>query len=120
MESVLILIDKAPYGWEDAFSGFYVAIACLNQDIEVDVLLMGDGIYAALEDQNPGGGINYPNVGELTYLIFPERNLFVHQGSLKERGIEEDVLVEAAEIIGDDELYEIINSKTGKTAFIRI
>lgn len=120
MENVLILIDKAPYGFEDAFSGFYVAIACLNQDTEVDVLLMGDGVYAALEDQNPGDGINYPSVGELAYLIFPERNLFVHRDSLKERGIEEDDLVEAAEIIDDEEIYEIIKLKTGKTAFMKI
>jgi len=120
MKSVIIIIDKAPYGWEDAFSGFYVAIACLNRDTDADVLLVGDGVYAALEDQNPGDGIKYPHVGELAYLIFPEGSMFVHQDSLNDRGILEEDLVEAAEVIDDGELYEIIKSKTGSTAFIRI
>ena len=120
MESIIIVIDKAPYGWEDAFSGFYVAIACLNRNVDADVLLLGDGVYAALEGQNPGKGIKYPHVGELAYLIFPEGNMFVLEESLNERGILEEDLVEAAEIIDDDEFYEIIESKGSKTAFIRI
>lgn len=120
MKSVIIIIDKAPYGWEDAFSGLYVAIACLNRDTDADVLLIGDGVYAALEDQNPGDTIKYPHVGELAYLIFPEGSMLVHQDSLLDRGISEDDLVEAAEIIDDKELYEILKSKTGKIAFIRI
>ena len=120
MESIIIIIDKAPYGWEDAFSGFYVAIACLNRNTDADVLLMGDGVYAALEGQNPGEGIKYPHVGELAYLIFPEGRMFVHKESLNERGIFEEDLVEAAEIIDDKGFYEIIESKSGRTAFIRI
>jgi len=39
---------------------------------------------------------------------------------MQERGVEEDDLVEAAQIINDTELYEIIKSKTKETAFIRI
>jgi len=120
MDSVLIIVDKAPYGYEDTFSGFYVAIACLNRGMASDVLLVGDGIYAAIRDQEPGGSVNYPNVGELSYLIFPEGNIFVHLESMQERGIGEDDLVEAAQIINDKELYDIIKSKTKKTAFIRI
>ncbi len=120
MDSVLIIIDKAPYGHEDAFSGFYAAIACLNRGMNADVLLVEDGVYAALEDQEPGGSIKYPNVGELSYLIFPEGSLFVHLSSMKDRGIEEEDLVEAAQVITDTEFYDIIKSKTKKTAFIRI
>jgi tRNA 2-thiouridine synthesizing protein C len=120
MDSVLIIVDKAPYGYEDTFSGFYVAIACLNRGMKADVLLVGDGIYAAIKDQEPGGSINYPNVGELSYLIFPEGSIFVHKESLLDRGIGEDDLVEAAQIIDDTQLYEIISSKTKNTAFIRI
>lgn len=119
MDAMLIVIDKAPYGWEDAFSGFYVAIACLNRNMDADVFLIGDGVYAALENQNPSG-IKYPHVGELTYLIFPEGSVFVHQESLEERGIKAEDLVEAAEIIDDTQIYEIIHAKTGKTAVIKI
>ena len=120
MDSVLIIVDKAPYGYEDTFSGFYVAIACLNRRMDSDVLLVGDGVYAAIKDQKPGGSVNYPNVGELSYLIFTEGNIFVHLESMQDRGIVEEDLVEAAQIVDDTELYEIIKSKTKETAFIRI
>jgi len=39
---------------------------------------------------------------------------------MQDRGIVEEDLVEAAQIIDDTELYEIIKSKTKETAFIRI
>lgn len=120
MKSALIIIDKAPYGYEDAFSGFYVAIACLNRDLDADVVLINDGVYAAMEDQESEENIKFPNVGELCYLIFPEGSLFVHEKSMQERGIGEEELVEAAEVINDQELYEIIRSKTIETAIIKI
>jgi len=120
MNSTLIIIDKAPYGLEDAFSAFYVAIACLNRNTDADVLLVGDGVYAVLEDQNPGETIKYPEVGELAYLIYPEGNIFVHQDSLEERGIETEELMEAVDVIDDDELYEYLESKIEKTVFIKI
>ncbi len=120
MDSVLIIVDKAPYGYEDTFSGFYVAIACLNRGMKADVLLVGDGVYSAIKNQEPGGSVNYPKVGELSYLVFPEGSIFVHKESMQDRGIEEDDLVEAAQIIDDTKLYEIISSKTKNTAFIRI
>lgn len=120
MDSILIIVDKAPYGYEDTFSAFYVSIACLNKGMDSDVLLVGDGVYAALKDQNPGGSVNYPNVGELSYLIFPEGNIFVHLNSMDDRGLNEEDMVEAAQIIDDNELREILLSKTKDTAFIRI
>ncbi|MCQ8905015.1 MAG: DsrE family protein [Methanothermobacter sp.] len=110
MKSALVIIDRAPYGCENAFSGLYIVIACLNSSLDADVLLMEDGVYAAVADQ-VSGAIGYPNVEELTYLIFPEGSVFVHERSLKERGLEEDDLVEAAEVIDDTELYEIFRLK---------
>ncbi|MGB9837455.1 DsrE family protein [Methanothermobacter sp.] len=118
MKSALIIIDRAPYGCEDAFSGLYVVIACLNSSLDADVLLIEDGVYAAVADQAPDA-IEYPNVEELTYLIFPEGSVFVHERSLKERGLEEEDLVEAAEVIDDHELYEIFRVKPD-TAIVKI
>lgn len=110
MKSVLIIIDRAPYGWEDAFSGFFVEIACLNRQLNSDVILIEDGVYAALDNQN-SESIKFPGVGELTYLIFPEGNIFVHEDSINERGINQFDLMETVDIINDEELYKIIRSK---------
>ncbi len=82
--------------------------------------LLGMVSTAAIKNQEPGGSVNYPKVGELSYLVFPEGSIFVHKESMQDRGIEEDDLVEAAQIIDDTKLYEIISSKTKNTAFIRI
>ena len=120
MESILIVVDKAPYGYEDTFSAFYVSIACLNRGMQADVLLIGDGVYAAIKGQKPGGTVDYPNVGELSYLIFPESKIFVHSSSLERRSIEEGELVEAAEIIDDIQLSQILLSKTKNRAFMRL
>ncbi len=119
MESALIIIDKPPYGWEDSFSGYYVAIACLNRDFDADIFLVGDGVYSALENQKSQETLKFPNVGELAYLVFPEGSIFVHKNSIDERGILEDELVESAQVIDDEELFEILESKMGAVAFIK-
>jgi sulfur relay (sulfurtransferase) DsrF/TusC family protein len=110
MESILIIIDKAPYGYEDAFSGFFVEIACLNRQLNSDVILVEDGVYAALDNQD-SDGLKFPGVGELTYLIFPEGNIYVHKDSIEERGINESDLMETIDIINDEEIYGLIKSK---------
>ena len=120
MKSILIVVDKAPYGYEDTFSAFYVSIACINKGMQADVLLLGDGVYAAIKGQKPGGTVNYPNVGELSYLIFPESKILVHSHSMEERSIKEEDLVEAAQVIDDIELGKILLSKTKDKAFIRM
>ena len=51
MTSSLVIIDKAPYGHENALSGVYIAIASLDKGIKSDVLLMGDGVYSAIKNQ---------------------------------------------------------------------
>ena len=99
MGTVLIIVNKVSYGYEDTFSAFYVAMVCFNKGIDADVLLTGEGIYAAINGQTPFGSVNYPKVGELFYLIFPEGNIYVPLESMVERGIKEDVLVETFQII---------------------
>ncbi len=111
MQSALIIIDKAPYGYENALSGIYIAIAGLDKGIQADILLMGEGVYSALKDQSSEKTIGYPSVGELTYSIFPEGNLFIHLNSLTQRGIEYGDLVEIAELIDDKTLYNLSKSK---------
>ncbi len=110
MNSVLIIIDRAPYGFENAFSGFFVEIACLNRQLSSDVILVEDGVYAALDNQD-SDGLKFPGVGELTYLIFPEGNIFVHEDSINQRGISESDLMETIDIINDEGVYELIKSK---------
>jgi tRNA 2-thiouridine synthesizing protein C len=109
--SSLIIIDKAPYGQENALSGIYIAIANLDKGINSDVLLMGDGVYAAQKNQSAEKTIGYPSVSELLYSLFPNGTLFVHLDSLINRGIKYEDLVEIAELIDGKTLYELSKSK---------
>ncbi len=112
MHSALIIIDKAPYGYENALSGIYIAIASLDKGIKTDVLLMDDGVYAALNNQSPIKSIGYPSIEELTYSLFPNGNLFIFKDSLIEKGIYHKDLVDIAEIIDKKTLYNLLKSKT--------
>lgn len=107
MKSVLIIIDKALYGYEDDFAGLYVAIACLDNGLDADVFLVGDSVYVAMKDQLSEESIGYPSVGELSYSIYLNGNLFVDSESLTERGLTDQDLVEIAEIIDDKSLCNI-------------
>jgi len=112
MKSILVIIDKAPYGRENALGGLYIAIACLDRSFTADVLLMDDGVYAALNYQNPEESIKYPNIGELMYSVFPQGKIFVHVDSLIQRGLEDHDLIEIAEMIEDKSLYDVMQSKS--------
>ena len=111
MHSALIIIDKAPYGYENALSGIYIGIAGLDKGIHTDILLMGDGVYAALKNQFSEKTIGYPSISELTYSLFPNGTLFVHLDSLIQRGINNEDLVEIAELIDSKTLYNLSKSK---------
>lgn len=111
MPSAIVIIDKAPYGCENALSGIYVALAAMEKNIDTDVLLIGEGVYAALKNQRAERSIHYPSVGELIYSLFPNANLYVYAKSLIEKSIEYEDLIETAELIEDKSLLEILESK---------
>ena len=111
MTSSLIIIDKAPYGHENALSGVYIAIASLDKGIKSDILLMGDGVYSAIKNQTAEKTIQYPSLSELIYSIFPNGTLYVHLDSLIERGIKYEDLIEIAELIDGKTLYNLSKSK---------
>lgn len=111
MSSSLVIIDKAPYGHENALSGIYIAIASLDKGINSDVLLMGDGVYAAQKNQSSEQSIKYPSLSELIYSLFPNGTLFVHLDAIIKRGIKYEDLVEIAELIDGKTLYNLAKSK---------
>jgi tRNA 2-thiouridine synthesizing protein C len=111
MTSALVIIDKAPYGHENALSGIYIAIASLDKGINCDVLLMGDGVYAAQKNQSSEQAIKYPSLSELIYSLFPNGTLFVHLDAIIERGIKYGDLVEIAELVDGKTLYNLSKSK---------
>lgn len=107
INSVLLIITKPPYGFEDCFSGLYVAVSCLNNGLKCSIIFITDGVYATLANQKPEK-IFMPSVADLIYTLLPEADLFVHKNSLKERGILESMIIKGIKIVEENEIAEII------------
>jgi sulfur relay (sulfurtransferase) DsrF/TusC family protein len=107
INTVLLIITKPPYGYEDCFSGLYVAVSCLNSGLKCSILFIADGVYATIANQNPEK-ISMPSVADLIYTLLPEADLFAHKNSLNEREIPESMMIKGIKIVEESELAEII------------
>lgn len=107
INNVLLIITKPPYGFEDCFSGLYIAIACLNSRLRCIILFIGDGAYVTISNQNPEK-ISMPSVADLIYTLLPESELYVHKESLQERKIPESRIIKGIKPVDEDELAKII------------
>src|SRR3989337_946138 len=62
-ESLLIILNQAPYVGERAWNALRLAITALAKDIEVRIFLIDDGIYVARKGHRSPDGV--PNLEEL-------------------------------------------------------
>jgi len=108
VNSILIMITKAPYGRENVYGGLYTAIACLERKLSVTVVLVNDGVYSAMKGQASYKTLGYPNIEDLFYALFPPAKIFVDQSSMDERGIQKEDLIEIVEVIDEEELLNRI------------
>ncbi|RLG52006.1 MAG: sulfur reduction protein DsrE [Thermoproteota archaeon] len=100
MSSLLVVLTKPPYGREDALGAAYTALACAEKGISSTLLLVGDGVYAAMRGQRPQG----PSIEDLLYASYPDVKLLVDGKSMEERGIRRDELVEHAKVADQKEI----------------
>ena len=105
--SVVILVTSAPYGRENAYGGFYTAIASLDSDLRTVVVLTGDGVYSALRGQSGEKSLGYPTIGDLFHRIHPRAKIYAESSSLNERGLGKADLIEIVEPIEDRGLLEV-------------
>ncbi|MBS7287354.1 MAG: DsrE family protein [Candidatus Freyarchaeota archaeon] len=106
-EKIILIITKPPYGLEDCFSGLYVAVACLNSSLRCNVIFIGDGVYAALAQQNTEK-LSVPSVEDLIYALLPDAKLYIHKKSLLERGIPESKIIKGIRLVEDEEVAELL------------
>jgi sulfur relay (sulfurtransferase) DsrF/TusC family protein len=106
-ESIVVIIGKAPYGNENVYGAFYTAVASLELNLKVTIILIDDGVYAAIKAQKPEA-IGYPSLEDLASRLYPECTLLVDTNSLTERGIVKDSLVKSAKLVEQEEFLETI------------
>ena len=110
-ESVVVLMRKAPYGSVYTAEGLRSILGVGVFEIDVHVLFIDDGVYALVKGQDPSSldmkalGDAFPTLPE-----FGVSKFYVHEPSLKERGLKVEDLVIDVEIVDDAGAAQVMES----------
>ena len=98
-QKILILINDAPYGTENAYNALRLAIQLGkdHEDVEVRVFLMADAANCAIANQNtPNGYYNIERM--LKFIIAKGAKVKICGGCADARGLKNVLLIEGSEI----------------------
>jgi sulfur relay (sulfurtransferase) complex TusBCD TusD component (DsrE family) len=92
-----IILTKAPYGEESSWNALRLAHALCAKGINVNIFLLGDGVFLAKKGQTtPAGYYNLENM--LEDLIKKGVTVGVCGTCVKSRGLSEEELISGAKI----------------------
>ncbi len=95
-ESVLIVLNDAPYGTEKSYNGLRLAIALQARGSEVNVFLMADAVFCGIPKQETPPG--YYNITEMLERVLTKGGRVAACGScMKARGLKVDGLVKGVQ-----------------------
>lgn len=109
-KKVLILFRRAPYGSLYTAEGLRTAIGLLTFEAQVGLALVGDGVFWALGNNQPG----YFGMKPLDQALITLQNeyelkgLYIEIDSLQERGLDPDIIRGSFSKIKRPDLAEII------------
>jgi sulfur relay (sulfurtransferase) DsrF/TusC family protein len=114
--TIIVQISRAPFGHENTFAGLYVASASLSKGLDVVVVLMGDGAFAARKGQVDPQALIFmpPTETQLVDIADIGGRIIVDRNALGERAIEERELIEGIEVMDTDEINDLILEKGEK------
>ena len=104
---VLIIINKAPYGSEDAYNALRLAMALQNEqkNIEIRIFLMADAVLCALPKQVTPDG--YYNIERMFKAVINKGGEIKACGSCSQsRGLKDLALVDGVRISSINQLAE--------------
>ncbi len=113
MDKIVILMRKPPYGSVYTAEGFRTIMALAVFEMELNILFMEDGVFTLAKDQKPEGldmkalGEGFPMLADMNVKKF-----YVHQDSLKERGLTPDDLVMKVDLLDDAGVADVLKSAT--------
>ncbi len=111
MNTVAVLMRRAPYGSVYTAEGFRTLMGIAVFEMDIRVIFMDDGVYALLEDQDPAKldmkplGEGFPMLTE-----FDVNEFYVHDESLAERGLTADDLLMDVEVVDGARIAEILDA----------
>ena len=111
MDTVAVLMRKAPYGSVYTAEGFRTLMGIAVFEMDISAVFMDDGVYALLANQNPDKldmkplGDGFPMLKD-----FDVEKFYVHDESLAERGLTVADLVMDVEIVSGAQIAEILET----------
>jgi sulfur relay (sulfurtransferase) DsrF/TusC family protein len=114
--TIIVQISRPPFGHENTFAGLYVASASLSKGLDVIVVLMGDGAFAARKGQvDPQANIFMPSTEtQVVDIVDIGGRVIVDKDALSERAIDEGELIEGIEVMETDAINDLILDKGEK------
>ena len=109
MDTVAVLMRKAPYGSVYTAEGFRTIMGIAVFEMDISVVFMDDGVYALVEGQDPAKldmkplGDGFPMLRE-----FGVSRFYVHDESLAERGLMPADLVMEVDLVDGAQIAEIL------------
>ena len=109
MDTVAVLMRKAPYGSVYTAEGFRTIMGVAVFEMDISVVFVDDGVYALVAGQDPQKldmkplGDGFPMLRD-----FEVSRFYVHDESLAERGLTTDDLVMDVEVVNGERIAEIL------------
>ncbi len=104
-DSVLFMVTRGTYGrYDDVYGAILVANATLAKQQGATMLLINDGIYLAMKDQEPSRIALASNLPEISDFHELGGRLLAHRESLEKRGVDPADFIDGVEIIEDDRI----------------
>ena len=98
--SVLFIITRGTYGrFDDAYGAILVANAALAKQQAATLLLICNGIYFVMKNQEPSDIFLQNNLPEISDFVELGGRIFVHRGSMELRGVDREELIDEVELI---------------------
>ena len=115
--SLLVMINKPPYGLEEAFAGLRMALAMGVNGMKTTVLMVEDGVYNAVGTQKPEA-VGMPSNIEATKELYDfDIPVFVVKEDLEGRGIPESKLFEGLKTVPAAKVKDMVAEHDLVTTF---
>lgn len=108
-KSYLIVCDRPPYSSQAGTESLDLAAAAAAFDMPVQVLLRGDGVYAALTGQAPQALHQKSAARRLDALeIYGVQGVFADYGSLLTRGLSQADIISSIVAVDDQQVASLL------------
>lgn len=113
-ESLCILVRRSPYGTIHASEAFRHLAGALSSGLKVTMILVDEGIYMAKENQE-AEAYGWTSLSESLSSFFNTEKgqgvkVYMHDSSLKARGMKKEKFIEKIELIDDKKLADLLGA----------